>query len=69
MADIPELAKLKIREGVLAILKEHANDPDAASIEICKLMDWKLDLSGNGWWDNDPIMVGALDLEEEEEGD
>lgn len=65
MASIPELAKLKIREGVLAILNEHVNDPNVASIEICKLIDWKLDLSGNGWWDNDPVMVSALGLEEE----
>lgn len=66
MANMVELDKLKIREAVLAILNEHGDDPNAASVELCKLMDWKFDLSGNGWWDNDIVMIEALELDEEE---
>jgi hypothetical protein len=67
MADISELAKLDIREAVLAILNEHADSVDDASVELCKLMDWKFDLSGNGWWDGDPVMIKALDLDDPED--
>jgi hypothetical protein len=58
-----------LRESVLNKIREFGDDPERASIEICILMDDKIGLSGNGWFDNDEVMVKELGLDAEDEED
>lgn len=50
--------RTKIQEKIAA----SNGDNETAVIEICKLLENKLGLSGNGWFDDDQVMLDALDL-------
>lgn len=48
----------KIKQAI-----EQNNDSEIASIEICKILEDEIGLSGNGWFDDDDIMLDILDEE------
>ena len=52
-----------LREKIAIKISESNGDANVASIEICKLLDYEVGLSGNGWFDNDPVMLEALGIE------
>ena len=39
---------------------ESVQDSNQTTINICKLLYYELDLSGNGWFDNDEVMQEEL---------
>jgi hypothetical protein len=49
-----------LREQVEKQIVESNGDSKAAAIAICKLMNRHLDMEGNGWFDNDAVMLAAL---------
>jgi len=49
-----------MREKVEEIIREFANNPAKAAVEICTYFKDKLELAGNGWWDNDAEMNAHL---------
>lgn len=55
---------MNLREDIKKIILENENNPETLSIEICKMLDEELSLSGNGWFDNDDVMLKALDIED-----
>lgn len=40
---------------------EKSVDSEIASIEVCKILEDEIGLSGNGWFDDDDIMLDILD--------
>jgi len=42
------------------LLNSYEENSNQAAINICKLLDYELDLSGNGWFDNDEVMQEEL---------
>lgn len=52
-----------LREDIKAIIELRQADPEQGAIEICKLLEDRIGLAGNGWFDNDPVMMQALNME------
>tara|TARA_B100000700_G_scaffold68939_1_gene76362 strand:+ start:36893 stop:37051 length:159 start_codon:yes stop_codon:yes gene_type:complete len=50
---------MTLREKIKKQIKNEENSNQAA-INICKLLDYELDLIGNGWFDNDEVMQEEL---------
>ena len=42
---------------------EKSNDAESAAIEVCKILEDEIGLSGNGWFDDDDTMLDILDEE------
>ena len=54
----------KLREEIEKIIIEHQNEGSkVTAIEICRMLEEEIDLAGNGWFDNDPVMLKELDLD------
>lgn len=52
MATLREMIAEKIRLG--------NGDADTTAIEVCKLLEDRIGLEGNGWFDDDATMLDAL---------
>ncbi|WP_292803541.1 hypothetical protein [Methylotenera sp.] len=50
----------RLREAIQKKISEN-DDPQKAAIEICKYLDNKMGLHGNGWFDDDEVMLDVLD--------
>lgn len=59
---------MNIRERIQGVL-ESTPTPAAAAIEVCVELEKIIDLAGNGWWDDDPVMVQRLGLDIDESDD
>jgi hypothetical protein len=49
-----------LREKIEELLKQH-RDPKESAIQVCLLLEDTIDLYGNGWFDDDPIMERRLE--------
>ena len=52
-----------MRQKLIAILTEIGIERKAAEVSalnICKFLEDELDLAGNGWFDDDPVVLKAL---------
>jgi hypothetical protein len=49
-----------LREKIEAAINASANDAGKAAIDVCKLLDEEIGLQGNGWFDDDAVMLSAL---------
>lgn len=54
---------MTLREKIEKIILENQDNPKISAIEICKMLDDEISLSGNGWFDDDPIMIEELEAE------
>lgn len=52
-----------LREKIKAAIELHPANAELAAIEVCKMLDDRLSLSGNGWFDDDQIMLKELGLD------
>ncbi|HBZ8014995.1 TPA: hypothetical protein MM158_005227 [Klebsiella pneumoniae] len=51
---------MTLRQDIAEAFKAANGNPEQAAIAICKLLDDKIDLAGNGWFDDDDEMLGLL---------
>lgn len=49
-----------LRELIEDRIRAANGDEKAAAIAVCRLLNRELDLEGNGWFDNDPVMLDVL---------
>jgi hypothetical protein len=52
-----------MRERVGEIIREFAGNPAKAAMEVGTYFEDKLELGGNGWWNNDSRMKAHLRTE------
>lgn len=50
---------LMLREKIEELLMQDS-DPKEAAIQVCLLLEDMIDLYGNGWFDDDPVMERRL---------
>jgi hypothetical protein len=50
---------MRLRERIEKIINSNT-DPAQAAIQVCLMLEDKLDLDGNGWWDDDEIIKAAF---------
>lgn len=48
-----------LREKIEELLMQDS-DPKEAAIQVCLLLEDMIDLYGNGWFDDDPVMERRL---------
>jgi len=53
-----------LRKEIEKLINVYKDDSENLAVEICKFLDEEISLSGNGWFDNDPVMIEKLQLEE-----
>lgn len=56
-----------LRKDIERIIRSHSSSPSQAAIEICVKLDEHLELSGNGWFDNDDAVQLAIQAAEQED--
>ncbi len=50
-----------LREIIQHTIQENAGDPAAAAVEVCLQLERLVGLYGNGWFDNDALMLTHLE--------
>lgn len=60
---------MTLRATIQNIIEQHGSDPHKAAIEVLRELDDRLDLSGNGWFDEDPELIAALGLSDDDDQD
>jgi hypothetical protein len=58
---------MSLREEIEAAIKMDPSDPATAALTVCLLLERRLDLAGNGWFDDDETVRKALGLDDEDE--
>lgn len=53
-----------MRKRIQQIIESEPH-PEQAAFAICEYLEEELDLQGNGWFDDDPEMVGWLSVGKE----
>lgn len=56
-----------LRSRIQALIENNKSDPKEAAIQICLLLEDRLDLSGNGWFGDDPELEARFDSEDEQD--
>jgi hypothetical protein len=56
-----------LRTRIQALIENNNSDPKEAAIQICLLLEDRLDLSGNGWFGDDPELEARFDAEDEQD--
>ncbi|MDK6080365.1 hypothetical protein [Massilia varians] len=49
-----------LREKIAEKIQQANGDTEKAAIEVCKLLEDRIGLAGNGWFDDDQTMLDAL---------
>lgn len=49
-----------LRKNVEKSIREFSGDPAKAALAICVMLDERLDLAANGWFDNDEMVQDAI---------
>lgn len=50
---------MTIRERIEQAIRD-ADTPEEAAMEVCIMLEDVIDLSGNGWFDDDPELLDRL---------
>jgi hypothetical protein len=58
---------IMLRSRIQALIENNKSDPKEAAIQICLLLEDRLDLSGNGWFGDDPELEARFDSEDEQD--
>lgn len=56
-----------LRERIQLIIENNKSDPKEAAIQVCLLLEDRLDLAGNGWFDGDAELEARLGIEEDDD--
>jgi hypothetical protein len=52
-----------LRQTIQKILESSKGaDAEQVALKICIALEDELDLEGNGWWDDDPLVLKALEI-------
>lgn len=49
-----------LRTLIQKAIEAHPYDPEQAAVAVCVALEGRLDLQGNGWFDDDPQVQDAL---------
>lgn len=52
---------LTFREKISSAINDAGGDADKAAIAICELLEEEIGLHGNGWFDDDPVILGKIE--------
>ena len=52
---------MTIREKISSAINDAGGDADKAAIAICELLEEEIGLHGNGWFDDDPVMLEKIE--------
>ncbi|MCK8335990.1 hypothetical protein LXA54_17010 [Erwinia amylovora] len=55
---------MTLRHDIAEAIKNTGGDVDQAAIEICRLLEDRIGLCGNGWFDDDDEMLELLSAED-----
>lgn len=58
-----------LRAKIQDVLDAAKGDAAETAIELCQLLEDEIGLSGNGWFDDDELMLSVLEGEEGGEDD
>lgn len=53
---------MTLRDKIKKVIEQNT-DSEIASIEVCKILEEEIGLSGNGWFDDDNTMLDILEEE------
>jgi hypothetical protein len=56
-----------LRARIQTIIENHKADPKEAAIQVCLLLEDRLDLASNGWFDGDAELEARFEAEEEQD--
>lgn len=51
---------MSLRNLIKEAIVNNAGDPEKTSIEVCKILENEIGLSGNGWFDDDEVLLDEL---------
>lgn len=50
-----------LRQRIQAAIERNREDPEVAALAVCVVLERQLDLGGNGWWNDDPEVLRAIE--------
>jgi hypothetical protein len=56
---------MTLRQDITEAVSDANGSPEQAAIAICRLLEEKIGLAGNGWFDDDDELLQMLSEEEE----
>lgn len=58
-----------LRAKIQAVLDAAKGDTSETAIEICQVLEDEVGLSGNGWFDDDELMLSLFESDQDETDD